>query len=122
MVRMTKKERRIQEAGYAVNAILSKAKKSDCKIIGLTSCLGLEREIQWLCEKCNIRSKEKGFNIVVKELKSVINYAEALEEAKNCDAIVMVERYAITTYKMVEKMKEYLDREELKLLGVVSVQ
>ena len=122
MKRMSKQEREYQQVEYAVNAILAKAEKYKCRTIGITSCLGLDREIEWLCQKCNARSEEGKRGIFARKLRSVSNYAEALEEARTCDAIVLAEKYTFTTYEMIEKMTQYLQRADIELLGVISIK
>ena len=122
MKKMSKQEREHQQIEYAVNAVLTKAEKENCKIVGISSCLGLEREIEWFCQKCNNRSNEKKKAITIRGLESIISYAEALEEAKKCDAIILMEKYTMTNYAMIENAMEYFDRMDVKLLGVISIK
>lgn len=118
---MNRAERKKQRVEYAVNAILNEAEKNNCYIVGITSSLELDKEIEWLCKKCSEKCEMKDKKVQVVALKSISQYAEALEEARTCDSVVLLEKYLFTTYKSLENMLHYLKKAEIKVLGVVNL-
>lgn len=122
MKKMSNKEKKNESLKYSVNAVLNEAAKKGYHSIGITSTLGLEVEIQNFCELCNHSNRDKNNNIKVYALESVIQYADALEQMKKYDCAVLIEKYAYTTYRMIEKMIEYLEDAEVDILGVVNIK
>lgn len=118
---MKPSEKRKQQIEYSVNRILAECEKTGYNIIGITS--SLERnELQGLfVELCQLKTKEKQMQVEFCDIESVCYFAQGLEKARKCDAIVLLERYMQSTYKNVIKITEYLESMNIKLMGTVNL-
>ena len=56
------------------------------------------------------------------ELKPVAYFAEALEEAKKCDGLILSESYGYTYYSELDKCTRLLEENNIPIAGVVIVR
>lgn len=107
---------------YTINRIIAECQKNNYHTIGVSTTMEKNLQIKEFVDFCEKKFIEKRADIKVKELHSICYYADALEEARSCDAIVLIERYLYTTYKNMDKAVELLKNAEIQLLGVVNVR
>ncbi len=119
---MRKQEKKNEELKYVVNRIIAECHKNNYHTIGMSTSMEKNPQMKELVELCKERMEEKKLSVQIKELQSICYYADALEEARSCDAVVLVERYLYTTYKGMDKAMELLGNAEIRLLGVVNVR
>lgn len=119
---MKKHEKKIEEFKYAVNRIIRECKREKYSKLGFSSSLEKNPISDEFLKMCRNKAKEEEINVQIFKLQSVNHYAEALENARDCDAIVLVERYLDSTYKDFDRAIYLLKSIEVDILGVVSVR
>ena len=120
--RLTRAQRIEEEKQFTVNGIIDVCKNSKWRNIGITSSSRNYRGIDTIIQLLNKRSKEKGLELSFCELKPVAYFAEALEEAKKCDGLILSESYGYTYYSELDKCTRLLEENNIPIGGVVIVR
>lgn len=118
---MKTSEKRKEQIGYAINRILAECESAGYEVIGVTSSLEKNPMIEEFTELCQKKAKEKQIKVYFRKLESVCYFAEGLEKARKCNAVVILEQYMYSTYKDVIKLTEYLKTASINLLGTVNI-
>lgn len=119
---MKKHEKKIEEFKYAVNRIIRECKNREYNKLGFSSSLEKYLISDEFLKMCRNKAKEEEINVQIVKLQSINHYAEALENARDCDAIILVERYFDSTYKDIDKAIDLLKSIEVDILGVIGVR
>lgn len=119
---MRKQEKKNEELKYVINRIIAECQKKNYYTIGVSTSMEKNLQIKEFVKLCEKNFIEKKVDIKIKELQSICHYADALEEARVCDAIILIERYMYTTYREIDKVVELLDYAEIPLLGTVNIK
>lgn len=115
--KMKKIELRQEEIKLICVQLFSNCKKNSWKTIGISSsrrCEGLYHDIFIKIDQ------GIGKEIKLVELAPIRTYGSALEEAQQCDAIVLLEQYAYSYYSEFEETVDILKYNDITLAGVVT--
>lgn len=118
--KLSRKEKAQESVCYAVNSIIQLCINGGCKRLGLTTSSVNERYVKEIAQLCTKEASEKKIELEFENLRPIALFAEELEKAKACDAVILVERYAHTHYSDIEKLQDIAKRSSVKILGVVS--
>lgn len=119
---MRKQEKKNEELKYIINRIVLECQNKSYYTLGVSTSMKNNLLMEEFVNYCEKKFEGKNIDIKIKKLQPISHYADALEEARSCDAIILVERYMYTTYRGMEKVVELLNYVEIPLLGVVNVR
>lgn len=118
--KLSREEKAQESIGYAVNSIIQLCVNNGYKRLGLTTSSVNERYTKEICELCIQEANIKKLELKFENLRPVALFSEELEKAKECDAVILIERYAYTHYSDIEKLQDIAERSCVKIAGVVS--
>lgn len=119
---MRKQEKKNEELKYIINRIMLECQNKSYYTLGVSTSMKNNLLTEEFVNYCEKKIKEKNVDIKIKKLQPISYYADALEEARSCDAIVLVERYLYTTYSGMDRTLELLDYAKIPLLGVINIR
>ena len=117
---MKKSEIKQERFAYMINTILNQCEKNRWKKIGLTTSSLKYRYIDKIISELNEEVKKKEMLVKVIELKPIAFSAEAVEQARLCDIIFFVEKYADSYYQDVQRSIELAKKESISIGGVIA--
>lgn len=117
---MRKSEIKQERFAYMINTILNQCEKNHWKKIGLTTSSLKYRYIDKIISELNEEVKKKEMLVKVIELKPIAFSAEAVEQARLCDIIFFVEKYADSYYQDVQRSIELAKKESISIGGVIA--
>ncbi|RGT71596.1 hypothetical protein DWX08_12795 [Ruminococcus sp. AF18-22] len=118
--RLSRKDKKRQEELFTLNKILSKCEKNEWKEIGLTTSSKNYRGIEQIAALLNEFAKKRKNVLEFEELKPVAFFADALEQAKKKDCIILVESYGETFYAELDKCSALLKEYNIPVMGVIN--
>lgn len=119
---MRKQEKKNEELKYIINRIVLECQNKSYYTLGVSTSMKNNLLTEEFVNYCEKKIKEKNVDIKIRKLQPISYYADALEEARSCDAIVLVERYLYTTYRGMDRTIELLDYAKIPLLGVINIR
>ena len=117
---MKKREKKIEKIKYTAKRIIWECQKNGYNKIGISSSLEKNPMSAEILEVLKQQGEKSGHNLQIVELPSINHYADALETARQCDAIILIERYLYSTYKELDKAVELAKNAEVNILGVIG--
>ena len=113
---LKKNEKAAEKIKYIAESLRKKCKEGSYKRIGvLTSSKyreSKEKIVKELSQVCT------GIEFI--DLKPVNMYADVINQLKQCDGAILVEKYISTTYKEFEKTLELLKKYDIKVIGLIT--
>lgn len=118
--KMTRTELRRERYKYMINTILNRCEKNNWKRIGLSTSNLKYRHVDEIACSLNEQAAERKLEIKTEELKPINYSSEAVEQARLCDIIVLIEKYGDSYYHEVQNCIDLAGREGIKIAGVVA--
>lgn len=119
-MKITKRQIKQERFQYMLNTVLNECEKKSWNKIGFTSSSLEECYVDDIVRNLREKAKEKELKLQVEEIKPVNYFADGVEQARTCDSVVFVERYAYTYYKDLQNSIKLLEKEDIPILGVVT--
>ena len=112
--KLSKMERQEEEWRFVLSNLTDELKEKGYKKVGVTTSTKSRAFTEALME--NLGNE----NFELKEIKPVVIYSDAIKQAKQCDAVILVERYGFTEHNMFEKTINLLRENEVRIAGVIA--
>lgn len=117
---MKRKEIKQERFCYMLNTVLNRCEKNQWEKIGLTTSGLKVRYIDEIVNALNKQAIQKKMMIHVEKIKPINYFADGVEQARKCDAIIFVEKYADSYYKDMQRCVKLVEKEDIRIAGVVA--
>lgn len=112
--KLSKKERQEEEWRFVLSNLIDELEKKGYKRVGITTSTKSRAYTDELLKNFNNDKFE------LKEIKPVVIYSNAIKQAKQCDAVILVERYGFTVHNMFERTINLLRENGVNIAGVIA--
>ena len=120
--RLTRKQKIEEDRQFVINNIIDICREKNWDKIAVTSSSLNYRGNEKITTLLNKISNEKKLGMFFLELKPITYFAAALEKAKKCNGVVLLETYGDTYYTELDKAVSLLDENHISVAGVVIVK
>ncbi|RGU93389.1 hypothetical protein DWW31_08550 [Clostridium sp. AF15-17LB] len=112
--KLSKMERQEEEWRFVLSNLTDELIDKGYKKVGVTTSTKSRIFTEALLENLNNE------NFELKEIKPVAIFSDSIKQAKQCDAVILVERYGFTVHNMFERTINMLRENEVKIVGVIA--
>lgn len=120
--RLSREQRTEEERRFTINNIIDICENRKWKKIGITTSSKNYRGVEKVVHLLNKASDEKKTELDFCELKPITCFAEALAAAKECDSVILSEKYGYTYYSEFDKCTKLLEDNNIPIAGVTIVK